>query len=199
MTAYPGGVPWLHGHTAGSLRACAAGCDDTCWQPRRTGGCAGGRPTAPSCGSRQAPLGLQLPIPSLVPLCCERWPQCCQGVASAWTLASTEGTGTVLQRSFPDAGLPLVVPTAARHAEPPSPETRPKRHAGWGFDLVLGGMSLLCQLWPAAQGRVACSCTQQLANHKHIQNIIPAIATHSLCLCLSDHVPGESSMTTIDL
>ena len=106
-------------------------------------------------------------ISSMVPLCCELWQQGCQGSASAWVPASTEGAATVLQRSCFDCGLPLVrLPTAACLAQPRSPEVGPERHIGWGCVPVFGGMPLLRQLWPAAQGRVA--CTQQLAHHRSI-------------------------------
>ena len=80
---------------------------------------------------------LQLPIPSGVPLRCEVWPQGCQGVASAWTLASTEGTASIAQCSGIHLGLPLVLPTGTGPAQPPSPAVGPKWHTGRGLDPIL--------------------------------------------------------------
>ena len=59
------------------------------------------------------------------------------------------------------------VPTGTGPALPPSPEVRPKRHTGWGLVPISAGVPLLHQLWPAAQGRVACPCTTQRAYHLH--------------------------------
>ena len=120
-----------------------------------------------SAGLQKHVFRLPLSIPRLMPLCCKVWPQDCQGVAYARTAASTEGAAVTSKCSDSDLSLPLVeLPTAAGPAEPPSHERGPKRHAGWGLVPIFAGVPLLHQLWPAAQGRMTTSCTQDIAPHE---------------------------------
>ena len=157
--------------------------------PGERGGVLVAEPLHLLVGVHTHPLRRQLFVPSRVPLCCKAWPQSCQGAASAWTLASTDVTASVMQRSCFDAGLPLVgVPAAAGHAEPPSPELGPKRHTGWGFGPILGGVPLLNKPLPAAEVRMTCSCVQSLTHPKLFRNV--SLATphqpmhcHLSCSC----------------
>ena len=116
-------------------------------------------------------LRCQLFIAFVIPACCNVWTQGSQAGAPAWPAADADRAACVVQGPGMYWGWPLMgVSTAAGLAQPPGLEVRAKRHLR-GRLLVLG-VPLLSQGWPAGDWRVACTAMTQCWRRSFV--VLPA-------------------------